>query len=77
MYQHADRVPLGAVPGQPIAGPETEVRPPWGLFRLEPYLTVAQVDHAAVGLWFFSEPAARGLRGRAGTGRGSRPVRRP
>ncbi|MDX3003591.1 putative ATP-grasp-modified RiPP [Kribbella solani] len=46
MYRYADRIPL-AVPSDRGA---PDCRRPWGLTRLEPFLSLDQVDEAIVGL---------------------------
>jgi putative ATP-grasp target RiPP len=46
MFRYADRIPLAAESRRlPAACP-----PPWGLSRLEPFLSVDQVDETVVGL---------------------------
>ncbi|WP_427885797.1 putative ATP-grasp-modified RiPP [Kribbella sp. GL6] len=46
MYRYADRIPLGpAVDRRVVSCPR-----PWGLSRLEPFLSIDQVDEMAVGL---------------------------
>jgi putative ATP-grasp target RiPP len=46
MYRFADRIPMAAPAGRPPG-----VRPrPWGLSRLEPFVSVEQIDETVIGL---------------------------